>query len=40
MLALSGATTDDIEGLVNLPLAARDRVAVALASGRPTDPTA
>jgi phosphoesterase RecJ-like protein len=30
MLAASGATTDDIEGLVNLPLAARDVVAVAL----------
>ena len=30
MLAASGATTDDLEGLVNLPLAARDVVAVAL----------
>ena len=30
MLALAGATTDDVEGLVNLPLAARDLVAVAL----------
>lgn len=35
MLAAAGATTDDIEGLVNLPLAARDVVAVALCKQQP-----
>ncbi len=35
MLDASGATTDDIEGLVNLPLAARDVVAVALCKRQP-----
>jgi phosphoesterase RecJ-like protein len=35
MLEASGATIDDTEGLVNLPLAARDVVAVALCKRQP-----
>ena len=35
LLAGCGATTDDLEGLVNLPLGAREVVAVAMLKGQP-----